>query len=56
MHKPHNDHPLPQAETTCGSLLQELQVQTNFLCNFNEYLVNFGEILIVCLRLFFETR
>ncbi|AES75903.2 putative microtubule-associated protein, MAP65/Ase1/PRC1 [Medicago truncatula] len=26
MHKPHNDHPLPQAETTCGSLLQELQI------------------------------
>jgi len=48
MHKPHNDHPLPQAETTCGSLLQELQVKTNFSCN--EYLVNFGEILIVCLR------
>lgn len=26
MHKLHNDHPLPQAETTCGSLLQELQI------------------------------
>ncbi|CAJ2666893.1 unnamed protein product [Trifolium pratense] len=26
MSKPLSDHPLPQAETTCGSLLQELQI------------------------------
>lgn len=36
MSQPHKDHLLPQAETTCGSLLQELQVQINSI---NEYLI-----------------